>query len=74
LSAANHEHVHTLWRSGSVECVLVSRNNPLRYWVQVCVSGKPFLQERVEDPDEAATVAERFWAQHADAHKLSRNT
>jgi hypothetical protein len=42
--------------------------------VQVCISGKPFLQERVEDPDEAATVAERFWAQHADAHKLSRNT
>jgi hypothetical protein len=68
-AASSREHVHKLWQSSDVCCCLVSEKNPLMYWVQVCVRGRPFLHERVNDPDEAANVAEKFWTQYADAQK-----
>jgi hypothetical protein len=35
------------------------------FWVQVCVDGKPFRQERVQDPDDGARKGETFWTEYA---------
>ena len=73
-SLSVHEHVHTLWHATNVCCCLVSKKNPTKYRVQVCVDQKPFLEERVSDPDEATRVAEKFWARYTDAQKHTGET
>jgi hypothetical protein len=54
--------VHTvLWTSGDLRCVLVTRHDPKTLAVQVFNGENAFISEPVDDPDEAAAVAERLW-------------
>ena len=66
LMSASHEHVQKLWQSDRVCCCFVSRKNPEIFLVQVCVDGKPFLEEFVKSSDAAITVGEQLWGQYAD--------
>jgi hypothetical protein len=74
LAARALEHIHTIWTSGTIACVLVTKHKPTRYYVQVCIDEQPMVTRRVADADEAATLGEHFWTEYGEGRRRIRKT